>query len=288
MLPAGPRPADLDNVSPAEASRRINFVAGSQIEMRQLLPGNASTTVNNQAADNKEGIRIVTVEHFAPMVYAQLNWKLGQKYETQASKDARAAYERLPAKTRPAQPPKPVMELQNVIGLLQNISLKDSHRLWSPAYWPPEPVNADFSSAIWVSQSVFEELTKTHDSTVYFGYLDNSLYGVMQSAQPFAEAVGRLRAEVKKIEDKVDPDQTVSETEFADWPLLVNGKQATVQVIKARSWYGDIVVLNNPQNPLILKMTLNPKDAGVLQNVSPDGFLQTLLGYEVTELNGVQ
>ena len=287
MLPAGPKPANFDNVSSADAAKRINFVVGSQIEMRQLVPG-ATSTAAVQDSSNKEGVRIITIERFAPMVYAQLNWKLGQKYETQASKDARAAYERLPEKKKPAQAPKQVMEMQNVIGSLQSISLKDSHRLWSPAYWPPEPVNSDFSSAIWVSQPVYEELTKTHGSTVYYGYLDNALYGNMKMAKPFAEAIQRLQFEVTKIQDRTDPDQTVSETELADWPLMVNGKTVTVQVIKARNWYGEIVVLNNQQNPLILKMTFDPKQDGISKTVSPDGFLQTLLGYEVTALNGVQ
>lgn len=261
IRPAGPRPAEFEDATPAEAAKRINLVAGSQIEMKQT--GSATTTEKTDVAanDSKEGIRILTLERFAPMVYAQFSWKLSRKVGN---------------------------EMDTVIGALEGVNLEDSHSLYPPAYWPPEKIDAKSTSAIWLSRPVYEELAKTKNSTLYFGFTDGSLCGHMDTAKVFVDAIGRLSTEAKKVEKTTDVDLTKAEAELADWPLIVNDKKVVVQVIKARNWYGEIVVLNNPQNPLILKMTFNPQNESVLKAVSGDGFLQSLLGYEVVALNGVQ
>jgi hypothetical protein len=260
MRPSGPRPADLENIDSAEAAKRINFVVGSQIEMVQASSATSTEAANKADDGNKEGVRIITIERFAPLVYAQLSWKLGHKVNGQ---------------------------MESAIGALEGVNLQDSHSLYPPAYWPPEKTDAKSTSAIWLSQPVFEELSKTKNSTLFFGFTDGSLCGHMKTSKVFMDAVVRLRGEAEKVDTKTDADLTKAEAELADWPLKVNDKVVTVQVIKAHDWYGDIVVLNNPQNPLILKMSFNPSP-DVLKAVSADGFLQSLLGYEVTALNGVQ
>jgi len=79
---AGPKPANFDGASPAEAAKRVNFVPGSQVEIRQTFLGLGATLDKLLDDKDKAGVRIVTLERFAPMVYAHLSWKLNQQVET--------------------------------------------------------------------------------------------------------------------------------------------------------------------------------------------------------------
>ncbi len=283
ILPAGPRPADLVGISPEEASKRINFVPGSQIEIRQTYLGLGAQQAEELSNGDKTGVRIITVERFAPGNYANLNWSLSQEVETQESIQAQTAYETGEIDIKP--------EVKNerltVVGSLKNIDLKNSHKLFLPAYWPTNQAEINGLSAIWVGTDVLEELQKTKNSTIYFGILDSALFGDMDTAKEFANAIQALRQDASIASDKTEIDLAKAE-DASNWDLMVNGEKVTVQVIKARNWFGEIIVLNNPQNPLILKMTFNSDSMKTLASVSGVDFLKSLLSYEVTQLNGVQ
>ncbi len=262
IIPAGPRPANFENASPAEAAKRINFVPGSQIEIRQTYLGADAKSAAALAGDNKEGVRIITLERFAPMVYAKLSWKISSQGATST-------------------------EMQTVKGKVENIDLKSSHKLYPPAYWPSEVTDAKETSAIWLTKDAFDELTKTKHATLFYGMTDSLLFGNLRTAKEFADAITSLDDQVKEASKATDLDWAKADEEYSDWTLKVNGQDIKVQVIKASNWFGEIVVLNNPQNPLVIKMTFNPKlqDKSLLKG---NDFLSTLLGYEVTQLDNVQ
>jgi len=291
ILPAGPRPADLQDITPEEASKRINFVPGSQIEIRQTYLGVGAQLAEQLSEGDKSGVRIITVERFAPMNLAGIRWQLSQNMETDESQAARAKYNEALKNQKEGESapeePQAVTERRTVVGSLSDINLKNTHKLFLPAYWPTDAGNIPDLSAIWVSADVYEELKGTKNSTIYFGILDSVLFGAMSSAQEFAKAIDALRNDSAQVSAKVDVDLVRAE-DPSEWDLMVNGEQVKVQVIKANNWFGEIVVLDNPQNPLILKMTFNPVSAGALDLISGTAFLKTLLGYEVTQLNGVQ
>lgn len=262
MIPTGPKPANFENATPAEAANRINFVPGSQMEIRQTYLGKDAKIADALAGDNKDGVRIVTLERFAPMVYAKLSWKISSQVTTSTEK-------------------------QTVKGNIENIDLKSSHKFYPPAYWPSEITDAKDTSAIWLSRDAFDELAKTKHATLYYGLTDGTLFGALNTAKEFFEAITALSGQVSEASKMIDPDWAKADDDYSDWTLKVNGQDVKVQVIKARNWYGEIVVLNNPQNPLIIKMTFNPmlQDKSLLKG---NDFLSTLLGYEVTQLDNVQ
>ncbi len=281
MRPAGPRPADLENVSPAEASKRINFVQGSRIKLVPTYNGESAKPAED---GNNENVRFLTVERFAPQNVANFSWQLNQRVETEDSKKAREDYEKAKAAAKPDQtPPKEpetATEVISVSGGLSDLNLKNGHGLFLPAYWPADKASAVDTSGIWLSRDVYEELTKTHVSTVYLNILDSGFYGPLSKSKEFTQALAAMDAARAKIVDRVDPDLMTSEKETSEWTLKVNDKDVKVQVLKAKNWFGEIVVLDNPQNPIILKLKLDPTVA--------DSFLQTLAGFEVTELSGVE
>jgi len=180
------------------------------------------------------------------------------------------------------------MEMQTVIGGLENIDLKIAHQLYPPAYWPTIKQDAKSTSAIWLSEDVFNELSKTRQATLSFGLTDSNLFGALNTARDFADAIKELGGQAKAAQKDTDTDWTKADEDYADMTLKVNGQDVKVQVFKARNWYGEITVLNNPQNPLILKMTFNPLAAGAASLFKGQALLPSLLGYEVTALEGVQ
>jgi len=291
ILPAGPRPAEFEGISPKEAAERINFVPGSRIEIRQTYLGVGAKIAEKLSGDDKSGVRIITIERFAPMNVANLSWQLSQYVETDESHQARLDYETKVKNLEDGEdaPKEPEVdtERQTVIGSLKDINLKSTHKIFLPAYWPTGDATTPDLSAIWVSAEIYEELKGTKNSTVYFGILDSALFGALATAAQFADSVAALQKDAAAISTRVDVD-LVNADEPSEWELLVNGEEVTVQVIKARNWFGEFVVLDNPQNPLILKMTFNPISAGALDLISGTAFLKSLLGYEVTQLNGVQ
>ncbi|MBD3281881.1 hypothetical protein GF391_03995 [Candidatus Uhrbacteria bacterium] len=285
--PAGPRPADLEDVSPAEAAKRINLVKGSRIEIRQGDPQATKNAETSSASDNKIGLRIITIERFAPMNIAGLSWKLSQNVETKESISARERYREQIAAGEEADEPEIETERLTVIGNLKDINLKGSHKLFLPAYWPTGEAAVPDLSAIWVSQDVYEEITGTKNSTIYFGIMDSALYGAMSAADSFFSAIEALSSDASSIADRIDADLTSAE-EPSTQMLMVNGQEVEVQVIKVRNWFGEITVLDNPQNPLILKMAFSTEGKEALKNSGQADFLKSLIGYEVTQLNGVQ
>jgi hypothetical protein len=263
IIPAGPKPANFTGASPAEASQRINFVPGSQIEIRQTYLGAEAKPENT---DNKDGVRIITIERFAPMVYANLSWKLSRKVEGSTSST----------------------EMRTVKGKMTAIDLKQSHQLYPPAYWPSEDLGVNGVSAIWLSETVFNELVKTKVAGLNYGILDSSLYGGMSASKDFAAAIKSLQDQADIAQTKGDLDLTKSDEQFSDWTLNVNGQKVKVQVLKVKNWFGEMVVLNNPQNPLILKMTYSPEVQDAAAKIKNNDLLATLLSFEITHLDNVQ
>ncbi|MFA6503864.1 MAG: hypothetical protein WCT54_02860 [Patescibacteria group bacterium] len=274
IIPSGNKLIDFSTLNSTDAAKVVNFTVGSQIEIRQTYLGQGAKAADEAAGDDKTDVRIVTIERFAPDNYANLSWKLSYDAADGAATGTESWADENGKHT--------------VQGSLENIDLKQSHRLDVPGYWPSAKANLVDSSAIWLSKDVFDELSKNLLSTIYYGILDQDLYGAMNASKDFSSAVSSLLDKSLAAQATTDPDLTRSDAELSDWPLKVNGQDISVQVIKAHNWYGDIVVLNNPQNPLVLRLTLNPTIADGIKSLNGGDLLASIVGYEVTRVENVQ
>lgn len=281
---SGPRVSTFNNLTPQEAAQKVNFVPGGIIEMRQTFMGFGAQLAAKLAGEKKEGTRVIVINRFAPMNVASLSWKLSTKVESDQSKQAR---EKALKNKQPV--PEPVMVNQTAKGDVAGFNLKDTRLMYLPAYWPEkEDAPSLGTSGIWLSADVFEGLARTRVATLDFGILNSELQSGGTKAVDFSRALGTLGEQVKKIGDRTDVYLLKGEPETIAWPLKVNGQEIKVDAIKARSWFGEIIVLNNKQNPLVLKMTFNPLAAGTAGTLTGLGPLAALFGYEITELKDVQ
>lgn len=280
----GPKMSNFSNASPKEATAKINFVPGSYIETRQTFLGFGAKLAALLAGKGKDGTRVIVINRFAPREIANVDWKLASKVEAESSIKAREEARRL---KKPE--PEPVMVESVSTGGVLGFNLKDAHSLMLPAYWPEKEDGSPFgSSGIWLSADAFDDLSRNRITTLDLGILVPELQGPIAKLSDFKNAFSSLQAQVTGIENRVDVKKMQGEAELIEWPLKVNGQDTKVEVIKAKSWFGEIIVLNNSQNPLVLKATLNPLTSGGANLISSVSLLQSLLGYEVTAIGDVQ
>lgn len=250
--------------------------------MRQTFLGFGAKLADVLSGGSKEGVRTVVIERFAPMNSTDVSWQISTKVEAASSIKARDQ-----ARAAKKPEPEPVMVDQTTEGNLEGINLKDAYSLYLPAYWPAKEHAPSFgTSAIWLSDQAFQSLSRNRVASLNFGILDPSLMSSVQTKE-IKDALSKLKVQVTQLQH-VDVVELKGDKDLISWPLKVNGKDIEVEAIKAHSWFGEIVVLNNPQNPLILKATLNPLAAGTGGIVSGLSLLQSFVGYEVTALDEVQ
>jgi|JI8StandDraft_1071087.scaffolds.fasta_scaffold02413_11 hypothetical protein len=267
------------------AAKEIEFIPGDGFTIKQTFMGVGGLISN--LAGFKDGSREVTITRFAPAYAANLDWSLAAQREKADSKKAREAYEAaLKEGKATGLPPQPEFEDVVTTGTVNGISLSSSHSAYFPNYWMTTTTDLmGERSAIWLSNDAFQELSRTRFTVLNFGVFDESFQKASQGIADVKEAVNALRQ--KADVDGAQKDLTLLEADdtTTDYKIRVNGEEKTVSVIKARNWFGEIIVLNNPQNPLILKASLNPLTSGTADAASgANAFFDKFFGFEITDI----
>ena len=259
--PSGPQPAVFDGLSPQDAANKIQLTAGNALIMKQGFGG-----VGNKIADlfnvgGPEGERDIVISAFAPANTASLQWKL----TTTSDKTTK-----------------------QTTGNIDSIDLFHSHTLYLPGYWREGDQKALGTSALWLSQDVYEDLVKLHNSSIDFGLFAPQLVDSLPKDVDLQAAIKRMKDAAVAAGNKVDVYYMVADPDQTTKKLIVNGKEVTVQVITARNWFGEIVVLANKQNPLVLQVTLNPLALAAVDSMSGSSYLSHAMGYDITEIKDIQ
>lgn len=268
------------------AAKTIEFIPGDGFTIHQTFMGVGGLLSN--LAGFKDGQRDVTITRFAPAHTANLDWSLKAQRETADSKKARDAYEKaLKDGKASGLPPQPAFEDAVTTGTVTGISLSSAHSAFFPNYWTATTTDlVGERSAIWLSDDAFQEISRTRHTVLNFGVFDEALQKATKGIADVKEAINALQK--KADADGVQKDLTLLEADetTSDYKIRVNGEEKTVSVIKARNWFGEITVLNNPQNPLILKATLNPVTSGAADAASgTDAFFDKFFGFEITDIS---
>ncbi len=266
--PSGPVPASFEGLLPKQAAEKIVFVGGNVVVMKQGFGGIGGAIAQKLGFGGFEGTRDVVIRSFAPAHRADIEWKLT---------------------TTVAPDPKNPKDIgtRQYTGTIVGADLLNSHTLYLPGYWVEGDQNAFGSSAIWLSQDVYEDLAKSHTATLDFGLLDPTLTSTLTIADDMKATLQKLKVNLDAVGLKKDVRLVEADKDPVNVTLKVNGKDVTVQAIKARNWFGEITVLDNKQNPLVLNVTLNPLLFGAMPSGSGTNFLKSV-GYEVTEIKDVQ
>jgi hypothetical protein len=268
----------LASLSAEEATKAIVFKKGSGFVIQQtVVPFEGKFYID----EPKRSQRFVELSMFSPKHQAELIWQLEQFVETDESKQAREEFEESEHEEGAEPPEKKYGQLVSS-GMLGTIEFVKSHELYLPIKWKMDEDHAR-SSSVWVSDDVFQELSRTRNSTVYLDAVETA-GEVTLGNEELQTAVANLRETVRDVADRTDVDFMKAEGDVVEWPIIVNQQEIKVQAIKARNWFGEIVVLNNPDNPLILKFEFNPNVEGIEAGSEEMNIIRGLLGYEVVEI----
>lgn len=277
--------ATSTSVQVAEA---IQFMAGDTFEVRQTVLGFGAFLPD--LLNSLDGVRTVTVTRFAPMHAAALEWTLNTTRETAASKKLRADYD-AELKNHPrgigeGMPALPTVATEKVMttGTVMGMNLRTPHTALLPAYWPAG--NYDVlgeRSGIWLSDDAFLELVKTRYTILNLGLFDEALNQAAKNVGELKDAIATLRQQAATEGARKDITALQAESEFIDYALDINGEKRMVSAIRAHNWFGEVIVLNSRQNPMILKVSLNPLVAGA-EAMSGSAAVDKLFGYEVRNI----
>jgi len=169
------------------------------------------------------------------------------------------------------------MTLANLVGARQ---------MTLPAFWPAGDLFLSNSSAIWLSDQAFQDLKKSHQTSWQLGLKSDSLMGEAQGFKLLEESLKGFQQGLQ-ADEKKQQAATIFEggKRSKAFPVKINGKDSEVEAIEAENSVARLKILDNPQNPLILQVELNPTDSvgGVL--FSPLTMLKPFLEYKVEEID---
>lgn len=278
-------------LSPIEAAEKLQFLPDDQFEIEQRVYGLEALVPGFMRSD--ENVRRVTVTRFAPMHGANLLWEVEVDAETNESKEAREAYEKALDELTDEDPiperPETVHERKTTSGTLELINLSTSHKTFFPVYWNEGNQSAaEEYSAMWLSDDAFQELSRTGKTALSFNLFHESSAQAVRGVNNLQEALDTLRNESGAVakEGREDIDLLEVTDDSAKYDVEIDGNKVTVEAIKAKNWFGEITILKNRQNPMILELSINPLAAGVNELLGQKvGDLQSLFGYKVTKFS---
>lgn len=290
QLPSlGMSPTSTTNVTAVqESTTKLLLAPGDSFEVNQTFLGLGG--VITQVSRLVDGVQTLTVKRFIPGDKAEASFETVLERETDTSRSARADAEAQRLKGTASGTmvaiPEPVMERVVTTGTLVNINLKSSHELYLPVYWKTgENSLLAEKSGLWLSNDAFQELVRTKKTVLDFGLLQSGAATLVKNVTDLRAAFAKLKQEATAQEKSKDPLLLEVDSDQEVASLVINGKETKVSVIRAHNWFGEVTILNNPQNPLILRMSFNPLTASAAELMGKDKGLKTLFGYEIKTIH---
>ena len=154
-----------------------------------------------------------------------------------------------------------------------------------PVFWKPEQATLEGNAGLWLSRSAYDELLSRGATEWRLGFGDAAL-GAAAKALKTMQTVSTLLAGASGTPGAaIEPFRLELKSAATILPVRLDGRLEAVQVLLARNWFAEYVILKNPENPLILKVSVNPLAVEALKAFEPLKIDTATLGYEITSLS---
>lgn len=264
-----------------DAAEGVDLSAGSALIIYQTVFGLGGVFAETVAGDNLAEYQ-VSINSFVPSDSVSFAWSSQAEQETAASIAAREAYE---AADHPvgdtAIAPTAVYETINKTGSYTSSALDNTTNVLLPAYWSEGEQILEDNSIVWLSKEQYDNLINTKTAALSLGLFDEKISSLLEISDKARNALDTLQQKAAAASQSEDIYKLTAGDDWKTFSLTIDGAEKTVRTIEASNWFGSYVILANPENPLILKATLNPFALGSFDLSSP---FSSFLGYEVTEI----
>lgn len=261
--------APIDSSTRSSGVQRVDVASKRPEEVTQLLrllpPVTIRAELNFDPASHllatergfgATGTATFVVTEYAPKKTARMDWK----FDTD-----------LPSKRGSVH--------HQYIGNLIEVQFANTADIFPPILWQEGIERAHGTAGIWVSSDVYENIAKSGQSTLLFGMTNfEHALGLAPKFPRTALAMQALKDAMEKTHPG-DPTLGKREEQKVEVSLTVNGKVTTVLAWRVQSWFGEMDILANETNPLILRVAPSAK--------LPRKDLWGLFGYRVTEIEGL-
>lgn len=270
--------SESDTQTAAEA---VKLQTSSTLTLKQTVFGLGGVFAETVSGDDLAKYQ-VSISSFVPENAVSFSWSSQIKQETTESLAARAAYEAADHPIGDTTPePEAVYETVVKSGAYASTALDDSVNVLLPAYWIEGEQALEDNSLIWLSKKQYNDLINTKETTLSLGLFDAKLADLVSMTDTVRNALNTLQQKAEQASASEDIYKLTADNDWKTLSLTIDGAEKTVRTIEASNWFGSYVILANPDNPLILKATLNPFALGSFDLSSP---LSSFLGYEVVEI----
>lgn len=170
-------------------------------------------------------------------------------------------------------------------GSVDTAGWTEAHEMFLPAFWPAGD-GTTAASPLWLSPAAWRGLKEAGSTEWKLGLAgEDSVDAALKTLQVFQDLAAKLSGGGVASATSSSPFRIVAGKKPLAFPLRIDGKLAHVRALTASSWFADYVILENPANPLILKVTVNPVALSALDALKPLGVDVRALGYEITSID---
>ncbi len=236
--------------SPEEAAASAVLAPGSSLTIRRTVFGLSGL---DEIFSKEKEERLLTMTAWSPGVSAAFEWKKDSASETPA-------------------------------GVLSTTALAEGERILLPVSWPEGNQSFSDNTLVWLSKKQYQDLVGAGSTNLSIGFFDERLASVLQVRDTVQNVLNALQKKAQEASSSQDVYKLEVAPGWHNYRISVNGMPTVVRTIEAANWFGSYIILANPDNPLLLKVTLNPISFGNVPSLSSQDVAKSFLGYEITEI----
>ncbi|HJV32783.1 MAG TPA: hypothetical protein VJ694_02030 [Patescibacteria group bacterium] len=159
-----------------------------------------------------------------------------------------------------------------------------AHAMLLPAFWTTGDAAAEANGGLWLSRAAYDQLEAAGKTEWRLGLAEHAFSTLSLALKTFNDLAAKLSGSATATQ--AASPFTIEKTAVIEaYPLTVDGRIVLVKAVKATSWFADFLVLENRDNPLILKVTVNPVAAPALRALEKAEIRWEELGYEITSIS---
>lgn len=170
-------------------------------------------------------------------------------------------------------------------GVLELGAYDGARAMLLPAFWIEGEASAEANGGLWLSRAAYDDLTIGAGATEWrLGLAENAFAALSKALTTFNALAAKLSASATST--PLASPFTIRKTALVEaYPMTVDGRIVLVRAVKASGWFGEFLILENRENPLILKATVNPLAEPALKALESAEVRWEELGYEITSIS---